>query len=142
MHAFNTKEKLVKYKHPEDIMRDHFVVRMATYVARREYMINAMKRILNVLANKARYIEAVLSDEIDLRRKSGTEIVAMLSKMGYAEMESDAYRYLIKMSMDSVSIQNVEKIHNDVAVKQAELVELTSTTPEGMWLSDLEGIPP
>jgi DNA topoisomerase-2 len=140
MHAFNTNEKLVKYKHPEDIMRDHFVVRMATYVARREYMINAMKLALNVLANKARYIEAVLSDEIDLRRNTGSEIVAMLAKMGYDEMESDAYKYLIKMSMDSVSTQNVEKIRNDLAMKQAEMIEMTNTTPEGMWLSDLDGV--
>ena len=55
-----------------------------------------------------------MNDTIDIRRKKKDDIVNMLHQKGYDKLDSDEdYKYLLKMSMDSVSEENVLKLNND-----------------------------
>ena len=104
-------------------------------------MIDALERVLLVLSNKARYIQEILDDTIDLRKKKKTEIIEMLQEKGYDIIDEDSeYTYLIKMSMDSVSEENVDKLNCDHKDKSDELLEIKETTVQQMWLSELENL--
>ena len=48
------------------------------------------------------------------------------------------FNYLIKMPMDSVTEENVEKILKEKRDAENELNKLKKTTLETMWLSELE----
>lgn len=139
MHLFDAHDKLRKYVSPNDIIHDYFDTRMRLYVERKEFMINQLERELLVLSNKHRYILGTLDGEIDLRRKKRSEITEMLRCKKFDILDDDEdYKYLTKMSMDSVTEENVEKLsrqHND---KKHELEILKETTTEQMWSKELD----
>lgn len=156
MNLFDAKEKLVKYSSAEEVVDSYSVTRLEFYVKRKDALIAAIRRELMVLSNRARYITELLEDKIDLRRKTNKQLVELLKERKYDSMdvagsghdnESDehsfqqgqqGYKYLLKLPMDSVSEENVEKLLNEKQKKEKELSELLSKTVEQMWLKDLE----
>ena len=92
-----------------------------------------------ICSNKMKYIQEILNETIDLRKKSKDNILKMLEDKGYDIIDDDnEYKYLLKMTMDSVSEENVEKIKKDFEDKQNKFTELQNITPENMWLNELE----
>lgn len=139
MNLFNEDDKLKKYDSVEDIIDDYYVIRLHYYGLRKDYMIDALEKELLILSNKARYIQEVLSDTIDLRKKKKEQINLLLSSKGYNIIDEDGdFKYLVRMPMDSVSEENVAKLLQDHDTKQEALDKIKATTIEQMWLQELE----
>jgi DNA topoisomerase-2 len=139
MHLFDADDKLRKYDRVEEIIDDYYVTRIELYSVRKENMIATLEKELIVLSNKARYIQELLDDTIDLRKKKKAEIIAMLLEKNYNVIEGDdEYRYLIKMPMDSVSEENVNKLNREHKDKSDELERIKETSIQQMWLSELQ----
>ena len=139
MHLFDSNEKLKKYSKVEEIIDDYYDVRLEGYVKRKKHIIKILEGELIVLHNKARYIKEVLEDTLDIRRKKRDVIVNMLETKKYDKIEGDEdYKYLLKMTMDSVSDENVSKINSDHVSKKMELEHIKKTRPEDMWLHELD----
>ena len=94
-----------------------------------------------VSKDKVRYIEAVLSNKIDLRGKSTSSIDIMLSDYGL-DKEKDSYHYLTKMAMDSVSKENVEKLHEQKDTLDKEYEMLFKSSASLLWKEDLNELEP
>jgi DNA topoisomerase-2 len=96
------------------------------------------------LSNRARYISEILDDTIDLRRKTTTMMVQILKDRNYDMQQGDdcdsgstGYKYLLKLPMDSVSEENVEKLRTEKEKKEKELAYLESKTTQNLWQDDL-----
>ena len=139
MHLFDSEDKLKKYDTVEEIIDDYYEVRMSMYSDRKAYLIDTLEKELVVLSNKARYIQELLDGTIDLRKKKKDEIVDMLQKKDYDIINDDNdFKYLVKMPMDSVSEENVEKLNREHQDKSDELQRIKETTEKQMWLCELE----
>jgi DNA topoisomerase-2 len=162
MNMFDAKEKLKKYSSAEEIIDDYYGVRLEYYEKRKQYILNALKRELLVLSNRARYITELLDDTIDLRRKTNKMLTTLLKERKYdlyvagkgdhddaiggssgSSGSSDAddengYKYLLKLPMDSVSEENVSRLLTEKTKKEKELSELGSKSLEQLWKNDLE----
>jgi DNA topoisomerase-2 len=137
MHLFDASDKLKKYETVESIIDDYFVTRLDLYGKRKEFMIVAIERELKLLENKAKYIKANLEGTIDLRKKNKEQVIKMLAD--YDAIDGDTeYKYLTKMSMDSVTEENVNKLFNEHSSKQNELVEIKEKTIAQMWRGELD----
>ena len=76
-----------------------------------------------------------------MRKKSKDQILELLEKMKFdIDLETNNYNYLIKMPMDSVSKDNVEKLMKEHENKTAELEEIKNMTVEKMWLKELKNL--
>jgi DNA topoisomerase-2 len=137
MHLFDAECRLHKYLTIEEIIDDFFVTRMKTYQKRKEALICAMEQLLVRLSNRARYILETLSGDVDLRKKTGKQVLELLTGRGFVEIEGD-YSYLIKMPMDSVTEENVAKILKEKADTENELAILKATTLEQIWMKELD----
>ena len=138
MHLFNEREQLRKYEDVYEIVKEYYSIRYRYYNKRRDYLIDKLGKELKTLSNKARYIKDTLDDKIDLRKKSKEKIDEMLTKMGFDLNDNDKnYNYLIKMPMDSVSRENVDKLMKEHGAKEKELEMVKSSTVEKMWLTEL-----
>jgi DNA topoisomerase-2 len=138
MNLFNADDKLKKYHSVSEIIDNYYDVRLEYYKIRKEYIINALEKDLLVLENKSRYIEEVLEGSIDLRKKTKEVIISILKEKNYQIIEQDLeYKYLLKMSMDSVSLDNVQKLQKEYKEKGKELDEIKNTKVEDMWLKEL-----
>jgi DNA topoisomerase-2 len=149
MNLFDAREKLVKYSSAEEIVDSYSITRLEFYVKRKDALMAALCKELMVLSNRARYITEILEDKIDLRRKTNKQLAELLKERKYdmvdakdegeeAEPSGQGYKYLLKLPMDSVSEENVQKLLNEKQKKEKELEELSSKTVKQMWIKDLE----
>jgi len=140
MHLFDSEDKLKKYDAVEEIIDDYYDIRLEHYDSRREYLIDTLEKDIVELSNKAKYIQELLDGTIDLRKKKKQEIIDMLTEKDYDKMDGDTedFKYLIKMPMDAVSEESVDKLLNELHKLEDELERIKSTTIEQMWLSELE----
>ena len=99
-------------------------------------MINKIETELILLSNRVKYINEILNETIDLRRKKKDEITIMLTEKGYDMIDND-YKYLTKMSMDSVTEEYIHKMNTEYLQKQKELCELSELHISMMWLNEL-----
>ena len=136
MHMFNRECKLRKYGSVEEIIDEFYDVRLDLYGKRKQYMLNELQHKLLKLSNRARYILATLDGSVDLRRKNATVVHDLLTSMEFALIDGD-FKYLIKMPMDSVTQENVDKMMKEKGDAEKELEVLQKTKLETMWLSEL-----
>jgi DNA topoisomerase-2 len=111
-------------------------VRVTYYNKRKLYIIDDLNRQLIRLSNKARFIRMCLDGTIDLRRKTNDQIDELMEGYEFAEID-DCYDYLVKIPMNSVSVENAEKILKEETEKRRELEILIGTSVQQMWLNDL-----
>jgi DNA topoisomerase-2 len=129
---------LRKYDDVYEIINAYYDVRYAYYIKRKAHIISKLETELKVLQNKTRFIQYNLDDKIDLRKKSKQEISSILSTLKFDLGENGGdYNYLIKLPMDSVCKENVEKLMNEYENKNAELETIKASSIEQMWLKEL-----
>jgi DNA topoisomerase-2 len=139
MHLFDANDTLQKYEKVSDIIDAYYDIRLKLYQTRKENMIETLERELMMLTNKAKYIKENLDGTIDLRKKKKEQVVEMLQSKGYDVIDDDKdYKYLVKMPMDSVTEENVERLNKERGNKEVELETIKSTTINKMWLNELE----
>jgi DNA topoisomerase-2 len=138
MHVFDEKEKLVKCNKVEELIERYMAVRMAYYIQRKAYQLVALEKESSILSNKARFITELLEDTLDLRKKKTAEVSAILKARNYTVVDDDTdYKYLVRLPMDSVTAENIEKIMQERDRKNAEVVTLKSTSEPQLWLNEL-----
>jgi len=141
MHLFDSDDILQKYNNISDIIDSYYATRLEMYGTRKEYLIDALEKELVVLSNKAKYIKENLDGTIDLRKKKKEQVTTMLEEKGYDKVQGDEdYKYLVKMPMDSVTEENVEKLLKDKGTKQSELEQIKNTTINKMWINELNNL--
>uniref|UniRef100_A0A6C0D4W6 DNA topoisomerase (ATP-hydrolyzing) n=1 Tax=viral metagenome TaxID=1070528 RepID=A0A6C0D4W6_9ZZZZ len=140
MHLFNEKEQLNKYDNVYEIVDSYYTIRYDYYAKRKKYIIERIERELKVLSNKARFIQYNLDDKIDLRKKSKDAIYKIMEDFKFDLGETHDYNYLVKMPMDSVCKENVEKLLNEHELKKNELATISACSLEHMWLKELDAL--
>tara|TARA_B100000900_G_scaffold415776_1_gene447148 strand:+ start:3363 stop:6776 length:3414 start_codon:yes stop_codon:yes gene_type:complete len=140
MHLFNAKEQLKKYENIYEIIDEYYEIRYEFYKKRKNYLISKLDNELKFLSSKAQFIQYNLDDKIDLRKKSKTQINEIMESNKFELGEDKSYNYLIKMPMDSVSKENVEKLIKECGDKEVLLNEVKTTSIEQMWLKELNDL--
>ena len=102
-------------------------------------MIDLLEHECVILKNKWNYIQELLNDTIDLRKKKTNDINVMLTEKNYVKIEN-SFNYLVKMTMDSVSEESIEELKLKYDNKQNILENLKSTTIEQLWLNDINDL--
>ena len=104
-------------------------------------LINELEKDTTKLSNKAKFIAEILNDVIDLRRKKNYEVISLLESRDYDKLDNnDQYDYLIKMPMNSVTEENIDKLNNLHNEKTQLLETLQNTTEEHMWITELDSL--
>ncbi len=137
MHLFDDNCKLQKYKDVQEIIEAHAISRLHNYNLRKKFLIEILEKKLVKMNNRARYIQAILDDELDLRKKKSQEVHDILVNSGYNKVD-DSFKYLIKMPMDSVTDENVKQIMEERDETTDELEFIKKMSIQKMWYSELE----
>lgn len=139
MYMFDAQDVLKKYKSAIDIIKDYFKERLSLYEKRKTHIINSLEQELMILSNKAKYIQENLKGTIDLRGMKKAEIVDLLKDKKYDIIDEDNdYKYLVKMPMDSVSKENIDKLMKEKGEKECQLKKIKETSLQKMWTMELD----
>ena len=141
MHLFDHQDKLKKYASVPEIIDDYYGTRLELYNVRKLHLMAGLERELVVLTNKARYIQEILDDTIDLRRKRKDQVIEMLMTKQYSILDQDVeYKYLTRMTMDSVTEENVAKMMEERDKKGIELEVVKAKPTVVMWEEELAAL--
>ena len=148
MHLFDEGRRLRKYETVLSILEAFVPVRMALYQTRKDALLKQGNQRLCRLKNKARYIQELLDDVIDLRKKTASQVVQMLKERQFSLEDSASdtsgglsekgFHYLTKMPMDSVSVENRDSLVAELNKVSQELAELQKRSIEQMWIHELD----
>ena len=136
MNLFDPFDKLVHYNEVHEICDDFIQVRLGYYEKRKLYLVKMLSEEMNILSNKCKYINELLNDTLDLRKKSNSQMVELLQQKKYDTL-NDSYHYLIKMPMDSVCKENVDTLNEQFKKKKDLLDELNKTSNVDLWKKEL-----
>ena len=128
--------KLKIFDSAEDIIRYFVDFRLEYYVKRKEYNLNKLKDELNVLANKGKFIKAILDEKIEVRNKKKDALINDIDAFGISKIE-DSYDYLLRMPIWSLTKELYEKLKEDFINKKKEIDGLSKVEPITMYLDDL-----
>ena len=164
MNLFDVNFKIHKYKTALDILRVFFELRLEYYVKRKDMLLGKMRKELKILDNKARFVEEVCLGDLVVSNRKRAELLAELQSRGYdlypkddgkSEAEEDddeveestsdselakGYEYLLGMKIWSLTFEKAEALRMQRAEKDSEVKQLEATTPEAIWLADLDAI--
>jgi DNA topoisomerase-2 len=139
MNLFDAREKLRKYANIYDIVEEYYAERLSLYAKRKAAMLSQLGNELRVLTNRAKYIQEVLDDKLELRRQTKDAIHAKMTAHGYEHIDGDTeFKYLLKMPMDSVTDENVRNLLSERDTKRGQFQQLTDTSIQALWIKDLD----
>ena len=137
MNLFDNHDKLKHYNEVYEICDDFVKNRLDYYEKRRLHLIHILSEEMDILKNKCNYIHELLNDTLDLRKKSNSQICELLEHKKYSKI-NDHYNYLIKMTMDSVSKENVDSLNKQFDEKKKQYEKMLHTNNKDIWKSELE----
>ena len=147
MVLFNENEQIKKYT-IETIINDFCKMRYKFYTKRKEYNINNLEKELKFLRNKARFIQEIIDNKLNIMNVEETEVVKELEKRGYdkdtkvendeEDSKSSGYEYLLRLQVRTFTANKVKQLKEDILSVEKKLEEAKNTTEKQMWLKDIE----
>ncbi|VDL73776.1 unnamed protein product [Nippostrongylus brasiliensis] len=147
MVLFDPNGQLKHYAAVSDIMHDHFRTRQKKYEERREYeakMLDAQRRRVE---NQLRFVEATVSGEI---RPQGSHLVDLENVMLSKGFEADPVKlwknekadlsYLLGMPLSRLTMEEIEKLRNQVEASRSKFNKVMQTSWQDLWLEDLQAL--
>ena len=144
MWLFDTTDKLHKYASIREIIDEWFIYRYDLYVKRKEYILKKLRKELNIIKFKVKFINEVISNTIDIRGKKKSIILTMLEEKEYPKLSNKLdddnvnYDYLLKMDLYKLTEEEVEILTKQRDIKQLEVDTLEETSVEQMWSKELD----
>jgi DNA topoisomerase II len=164
MHLFDRIGTIRRFAKPEEILDEFFVIRLEFYGKRKAHLLHEKLAECEKLANKVRFILAVLSGDLKIANKKKSDLLTELYESGYKgydanESSEDAdagfgsegkddsstsfarrYQYLLSLPLWSLTKERVQQLRDDHRVCEDEISILKAKSPESMWLEDLDAL--
>jgi len=151
---FTPDNRLKRYESIQQILDEFYEERIKVYIARREYIIKNLKRLIRVGNNKHRFLTAVLAREVEIFGVEDHEIEAVLVKDGYdredeeegdeegdeEDTKSGGYEYLLRLNIRNMTQSKLAALRKEIDKHTKELEEIEGVSPEQLWFNDLDDL--
>jgi DNA topoisomerase-2 len=164
MYLFGVDGAIKKFESPEEIMTYHMRERLALYAVRKQAQLDELNDQIAMLTRKQRFIQLVLSGDIEVRNKSKQSVADAIrahnlvdddaghagDNVEDAEDAEDAenaengnkkltpqMRMLLKISLFDITQEEVAKFINKIETIRATFNTLSNTSVEQIWLNEL-----
>ena len=145
MMLYNEHGRIQKYNSPEEIIDAFMPIRLRGYHQRKSKQLSDMRSRLPILENKARFVREITDKTLVVFGLTGEETNQLLRNKKYYQQEDSAsttdnnrFAYLLDMKMGSLVRENMVRLESEYRNLAAQIQTLEATTPEQLWLADLE----
>jgi len=125
--------KLKIYDNPYELIEDFVDVRIEYIKNRLVFNIDRDQKALDLVNEKIRFINEVITNVIDFKKKNKEQMVNILTKSGYNYIDT-----LLRMNIYSLTLDNIVLLTNKKKELEKELKHWKSTTAENEYSNDLE----
>jgi DNA topoisomerase-2 len=137
MYLFNGEGQITKYDTVKAIMKDFYKVRIEYYEKRKENIVKDIKKDLDILKNKLRFIKQVVDNEISVTKMNKDQLVKKLETNNYL-IVNESYDYLTRIPIYNFTKDKVQDLQNEVNIQENNLKKTSSATVQDMWLEDIQ----
>lgn len=163
MVLFDQHGKIKKYRSPEEILDDFYLLRFEYYSKRKESWVDELKLQYERLSNQARFVQMIINKELIVNNRKKADLVVELRKKDFrpfpkqskakvvGDVEEDGadeateegpssdndYDYLLGMAIWNLTKEKVDKLLMQRDEKEKELNILLKRTPQNLWEEDL-----
>ena len=102
MHLFQTNGIIKKFKNTTEIIDSFYIERLRLYGERKRHMLDDIQDQMNLLENKVRFLNAVIKDEIVVRKLNKEELIDELTRMKFAKVNEN-FNYLINIATYTIT---------------------------------------
>jgi DNA topoisomerase-2 len=142
MVAFNSERKITRYDSVGDILEEFYSTRLAAYTARKAHELKRMAAEIRELTARMNFVRAIVEKRLVVANAPDDALLAALTALELPKLSEGAglraYEYLLKMRIDRIKASAVAELAAEVATAQAAHDALLATTPQQLWLSDLD----
>ncbi|KAL0063257.1 DNA topoisomerase 2 [Marasmius tenuissimus] len=166
MICFDFDGKIKKYDSPEEILEDFYPKRLEYYQKRKDFLAAELQLAFEKLSNQARFVQMIVDKKLTVSGRKKADIVTDLRTHKFRpfprkkvkatadvveEEEQDAvdeddddegpntdFDYLLSMPIWNLTREKIEKLRQQGAEKEAELIAVLNRSPKDMWSSDLD----
>lgn len=117
---------------------DYYISIKLKYMTKRiEFLIAKKEKLLNELKSVLKFIQGVLENKIDLRKDNKNDLIKFCENANLIKKDN-SYDYLFKISILNFTPKKVSDLEKSIEVVEIEINSLKKTTPQQMWINDLE----
>ena len=141
MRMFDKNLSIKKFKTIEELIDDWYLLRINIYFKKRNYLLKNLKKELDIIKYKVKFIEEVNSNTLDIRNKKKQVIISNLESKAYPKFSNekniDSYDYLLNMSIYKLTFEEIEDLKKKKEIKETEYNLLYSKTEKDLWIEDI-----
>ena len=144
MTLFNVSNKLIKYDTVYDIIEEFYIHRREIYEKRKAYHTRVLENDMNIIKFKVKFIEGILSKDIQIERQKKDKIIARLIELKFPKLARSidnpdvSYSYLTELPLWSLTFEKIEELKKDLEDTRRVLEEYKKLTVNDIWLSELD----
>jgi DNA topoisomerase-2 len=136
MHLYSTEGKLTKYLTISDILEEYYSHRHELYAKRRNYQLDELKKELDIISNKVRFILMVVNEELIVNKRKKAELEDDLEENNFNKINK-SYDYLLGMPIYQLTHEKIEELKKLEKNKQIEYDTLYKMKPHDIWRNEL-----
>jgi len=141
MHMFSSKCRMTKFKCVEDIIDTWFEVRKNVYVKRREYLLEHLRKELDIIKYKVKFIMEIIDETLEIRNVKKQVIIDNLADKNYPKFvtkdNNASYDYLLGMDLYKLTSDEIEELKKKREIKQSEYDTLFEKSANDLWKEDI-----
>lgn len=138
--TIDENNKIRIFESPHEIV-DHFIeVKLKYLQVRKDYIISSLKDEISLNCSKYLFIKAIVDGTLKVSNRKKDLIVKDLEIMPKISMRNGSYEYLLNMSIYSLTKEKLEQLKDEIAKLKTKLDDVSSTSLETMFLSDISEI--
>ncbi|KAJ1436418.1 DNA topoisomerase [Ochromonadaceae sp. CCMP2298] len=163
MNMFDVDSRIKKYDRPESVLQEFFHVRLECYDRRKAHHEAKLQDEWEKLDNKARFITALINEDLVVSNRTRQVMLQTLSDEGYKPFEdkgekddkgegegededeegpkvSKGFDYLLNMKIWALTREKAVELYKLRDAKREELDILQAKTAEELWGEDLDAL--
>lgn len=110
--------------------------RLRLYQVRKEYILANLLKRMTATAEKYRFIQAVVSDQIVIFKKKKAEILQKIQQANFQQIDG-SHEYLLKIPVSNFCYDMIEKLAAQYNLLRKEYDTLLNTSARQMWEKEL-----
>ena len=139
---YNSKGIISKYNSSEQILKEFYLIRLAYYIKRKEYLLKKYKREYDIYYYKIKFIEEFINKTINIINEEDEKIYEQLKIKEYPKIETikgkeESYDYLLNMQIRSLTKKKMEELNKLYENKKMQYEILKKKTEKDIWKEDL-----
>jgi DNA topoisomerase-2 len=144
MTMFNTNNKLIKYDTVYDIIEDFYIHRKEIYQKRKDYHTRVLENDMNIIKYKVKFIEGILSKEIQIERQKKDKIISRLVELKFPKLARSidnpdvTYSYLTDLPLWTLTFEKIEELKKELEDTRRVFEEYKKLTVNNIWLKELD----